>query len=163
MTDTPSRASVIERCAVKSALMASVPDGRCPMRQRSSQSAVEKTYGEFIRISRKFLDEASSDFRNGHAALAQTQIDLAQRLLDLTAMLSRLLNSIAPSVEEWSRWKRSLTDTADVAGWPGASSATEIHARKFLERVLLVRWGDLSSMRAPLPEIREATVRQGAR
>ena len=141
-------------CAARSALMAHPPEGRCPMRQRSAQSAVEKTYSEFIRIARKFLDEASSDFRDGHAALAQTQIELAQRLLDLTAMLSRLLNSFAPSVDEWSRWKKSLADAADVAGWPGASSATEIHARKFLERVLLVRWGDLSSMRSPLPEAR---------
>lgn len=75
-------------CAARSALMASPPEGGCPMRQRSTQSAVEKTYSEFIRIARKFLDEASSDFRDGHAALAQTQIELAQRLLDLTAMLS---------------------------------------------------------------------------
>lgn len=143
-------------CARRLALTSRPPESLvCPMRDRQPvPSATAKTYSEILRISRKFLEEASGDFRDGHAALAQTQVEIAQRLLDLTAMLSRLLNSAAPSPEDWSAWKSALAEAADAASWPSSASVVEIHARKFLERVLMVRWGDLDSMRAPLPELR---------
>jgi len=124
----------------------------------TAKTATDQTYHELLSFARLFLAEAERDLRAGHGALAQTQIDLAQQLLDLTPMLFRVLNCAAPSDDDWRRWRTSLAEAADVAGWPSAATALEMRARHFLERVLVVRWGDTGSMQAPLPALRRADV-----
>lgn len=117
-------------------------------------SAVEQSYTGLLHHARVFLTEASRDRRAGHDALAQTQIDLAQRLLDLTPMIFRVINCAAPLDTDWDAWRKSLDLAADVTRWPSASTVLEMRARHFLERMLAVRWGNADSMQAPLPVLR---------
>jgi len=114
-------------------------------------AAARVAHRELLRLSRRLLTEAELMAKTGSDALAQTQIDIAFRLLALTPMLFRVLNSARPSVNDWLEWRDGELDRALDGRWPGLPTMLEIAAKDLLERISMVRWGDEGSMSGPLP------------
>ena len=117
-------------------------------------TAVRTAYRGLLLCAGRMCGDALSCERGACDASAQTAADIAAGLLDLTPMLFRVLNSAAPSLEEWAQWSKRLTDLATATLWPALATENELSARRLLTRMLAVRWGDDSSMAASLPRER---------
>jgi hypothetical protein len=136
------------------------------MKGPADKSAASQTYYGLLRFSRMFLAVAGIDHSQRLHALAQSNIDLAQQLLDLTPMLFRVLEpGAAPAtpaaaqhlLEEWDAWKRDLCSVTEFARF--GKEPVHDKARRFLARAMLVRWGDLAAMTIrPFPGPREVVL-----
>lgn len=117
----------------------------------SPGAAAPVAHRELLRLSRRMLAEAVTLGANGNWALQQTQIDIVRRLLALTPMMFRVINTGRPSINDWLEWRSCELQEAMTGYWPALPTLIEIAAKDVLERIFMVRWGDEASMAGPLP------------